>query len=638
MTGAAFAAGLALAHTAHAQRAGENTITSADDAFGSRVGNDTGVGIYDMRNARGFDPQQAGNIRVEGMYIDIQGMFGARLNRSQNVRVGISAQSYPFPAPTGIVEIGMYMPADKLTISPSIGYQTPTGMQSFTLDVATPLGDKLGTVFGVNRANSWGDGHVAGGILTMAGLFRWRPNDDWEVIPFFYNNNKLRTETNPSVFLGSTTLPPEWDRDHYYGQPWTAQRSDEQNYGVITRANIADGWRLQNGVFHTQQKRFQNDVVFYRNVQANGVGNLDVLRYPEHFAESYSGEVRLSGVFTQNRFRHTIHIGARGRDTFRRFGGGSTVSLGPATVGVYQPRPEPLFTLGTRDEDAVRQVTPGVAYVGQWAGVGEASFGVQKSFYHREYTKANTPLVTSKSQPWLYNGTISWTPTTDLAFYASYTRGVEEFGTAPDNAANAGEPMPVKQTKQIDGGIRYRLMPGVNLVAGLFKVSKPYFDRNTANIYTDVGSLVHRGAEFSLAGKVIPNLTIVGGAVLLQARVSGLPVQQGTIGRVPQGVANSLFRLSLQYDVPALKGFSVDTQVESNGAFYANRLNTLRIGSSQTLAVGARYQFNVSEVDATFRVQMQNVTNAYDWNVDPASGRLSPTVPRKYVARLSADF
>ena len=76
--------------SAHAQRADENAVTAADDAFGTRVGNE-GVGLYDMRNARGFDPQQAGNNRIEGLYFDIQGMFGNRLTKSQTIRIGLSA-------------------------------------------------------------------------------------------------------------------------------------------------------------------------------------------------------------------------------------------------------------------------------------------------------------------------------------------------------------------------------------------------------------------------------------------------------------------------------------------------------------------------------------------------------------------
>jgi iron complex outermembrane recepter protein len=328
----------------------------------------------------------------------------------------------------------------------------------------------------------------------------------------------------------------------------------------------------------------------------------------------------------------------RGRDTKRIFGGGDTVNFGASKIGVYQPIAEPAFNLGVREEDAVRQITPGVTYVGEWKGVGEFSGGLQKAFYDRNFGKLGLPPVATSSKPWLYNGTVALHPTNSLAVYAGYTRGLEEFGTAPDNAANAGQPMRAGITQQVDAGIHYRIIPGLNLVAGVFEVSKPYFDRNTVNIYGEVGSLRHRGFETSLAGKPMENVTVVAGAVFLQARVSGLPVDQGLIGDVPPGTPPSLVRINVQYDIPALSGFSVDGQVEAIGSHYANRLNTLRVPAATTLALGTRYAFTAFGAKATLRGQVLNITNAYDWSVNGASGRLSPSSPRTFSLKLAADF
>ncbi len=623
---------------AFAQRADENVVTSAEDAFGTKVGNDS-VGLYDSRNARGFDPQLAGNIRIEGMYFDQQGLFGNRLTKSTTMRIGLSAQSYPFPAPTGIADIAVHQPADHTVVSASLQYSAPKGMTSAVIDVSTPLaGDKLGMVAGVNRFRSGGEQATAGGTLTMAALFRFRPTDNAEFIPFIFSNQTFKTEVPPGIFPGGAYLPPEVDRGVFYGQKWAARRSDDRNIGIIACGTPWDNWRLQGALFQSQSERPINHVVFLRNTQANGTANLDILKYPEHFSGSYSGEVRASGIYTDGQFRHTVHIATRGRSTRRLFGGGSTQSFGPTQVGVYRGVAEPVYTLGVRDKDVVRQITPGVSYVGQWANVGEFSVGVQKSFYHRDFGKEGLAPATTSSRPLLYNGTIAWYPTRDLSFYGGYTRGLEEFGTAPDNTVNGGEPLPASLTKQIDAGLRYRIIPGVNLMAGVFQVSKPYFDRNTVNIYTNVGGLRHRGIEMSLAGKVVPNVTVIAGAVFIQARASGLTVDQGLIGNVPPGTPPRLYRVNVQYDVPQVKGFSVDGQVEVIGGHYANRVNTLRVGSAQTLSLGARYSFTVAGTHASLRLQVANVTNAYDWVVDGASGRLAPSAPRNVLARVAADF
>ena len=61
--------------TAHAQRAGENAVAEASDAFGTVVGREA-VGLYSAGNARGFSPSQAGNLRIGGLYFDLaQSLF-----------------------------------------------------------------------------------------------------------------------------------------------------------------------------------------------------------------------------------------------------------------------------------------------------------------------------------------------------------------------------------------------------------------------------------------------------------------------------------------------------------------------------------------------------------------------------------
>ena len=65
---AGFAA-LALPGLAHAQRANENAVASADDAFGSSVGLEQ-TGIYSEQDTRGFSPSKAGNARIDGIYYD----------------------------------------------------------------------------------------------------------------------------------------------------------------------------------------------------------------------------------------------------------------------------------------------------------------------------------------------------------------------------------------------------------------------------------------------------------------------------------------------------------------------------------------------------------------------------------------
>ena len=53
-------------HAAWAQRAHENVATQSGDAFGRSVGQDRS-GLYSSDDVRGFNPVDAGNVRLEGL-------------------------------------------------------------------------------------------------------------------------------------------------------------------------------------------------------------------------------------------------------------------------------------------------------------------------------------------------------------------------------------------------------------------------------------------------------------------------------------------------------------------------------------------------------------------------------------------
>jgi len=105
----------------HAQRADDNAVKSADDAFGNSVGNEN-IGLYSPFEVRGFSAIDAGNVRLDGLYFDRQTDPSTLLVPSSTMRVGISAQGYLLPAPTGIVDYQLARAGEQARISPVVGY------------------------------------------------------------------------------------------------------------------------------------------------------------------------------------------------------------------------------------------------------------------------------------------------------------------------------------------------------------------------------------------------------------------------------------------------------------------------------------------------------------------------------------
>jgi iron complex outermembrane recepter protein len=107
---------LALPLCAVAQRSDDNAVESADDAFGTSVGNEN-IGLYNPFEVRGFSAVDAGNVRLNGLYFDRQTNPTNLLVPSSTMRVGISAQGYLLPAPTGIVDYELARAGERARIT-----------------------------------------------------------------------------------------------------------------------------------------------------------------------------------------------------------------------------------------------------------------------------------------------------------------------------------------------------------------------------------------------------------------------------------------------------------------------------------------------------------------------------------------
>src|SRR5437764_3192570 len=140
---------MSLAAPAWAQRANENAVTAASDAFGTSVGNES-IGLYDPGDVRGFDPGAAGNIRMDGLYLGGLFVGNPRLLAGSTIHVGLTAQGYHFPAPTGIVDLSLRPAGTKPLLSAVLYDGIHQGLE---LDGQLPLSTTLSIAggVGVNR-------------------------------------------------------------------------------------------------------------------------------------------------------------------------------------------------------------------------------------------------------------------------------------------------------------------------------------------------------------------------------------------------------------------------------------------------------------------------------------------------------
>lgn len=227
-----------------------------------------------------------------------------------------------------------------------------------------------------------------------------------------------------------------------------------------------------------------------------------------------------------------------------------------------------------------------------------------------------------------------------LLIYAGGSRGLEEALIAPDVAVNRAEAPPAIRTRQIEAGLKVELTPRFNLVAGAFRIAKPHYNLDRALRYRQLGDLTNRGIEISLTGQLRPGVSVVGGTMLLDPRISGEAVDSGQIGPRPLGQVCSHSYITLDWRTGGGHGpLSLDTTVEGFSSRVGKAANTVFAAPRLVVNLGARVRFKSAGGGGMFliRPQLFNLFNNYGWQVS-TSGGWTYNAPRSATVQLMADF
>lgn len=591
--------------SAMAQRADENAMLEAEDAFGTSIGRET-IGLYSSSSVRGFSPTRAGNIRIDGLVFDQVWGLSNRIRLSTDIRVGISAIGTPFPAPTGIVDYTLRRPAETVQLS-VLGGADSYENAYVEADASLPLSSTLSLGLGGSSTMSNYYNGTEGFYLQGAAMLRWRPAPNLEIMPYMNRSEGFDDEGGPIFIPGGAFLPPRIQRRRFLGPQWAGYFGTASNIGLVGSWQPAEGWKLEAGAFRSLFNDRQSFAHLLVDVQPDGRADRVIFADPPLRLASTSGELRLTRTFSEGPRVHRAIASVRARDNRRRTDGSDVIDLGPTRVDAPVLDPAPTFRFSEQTLDKVRQWTGGLAWQTVWPGVGELGVGLQRTDYAKAIRIPAIGLVQTETRPWLWNANAAITLTDRLALYGGYATGLEESGIAPGNASNRNEALPAILTSQRDVGLRLALRKDLKLVAGLFDVRKPYFNLDASNRFDVLGDVRHRGVELSLAGTLAPGLTIVTGAVLLDARVTGEGVALGRVGERPVGQTDTTLQLNLNWDVPKARGLSFDMAVSHEGDIVATVDNSVSIPARTLVDLGARYRTRIGGKPITFRLTVTNL-------------------------------
>jgi iron complex outermembrane receptor protein len=600
------------------------------------------IGIYGPGGIRGFNPQSAGNVRVDGLYFDQQGGLSNRVIEGSTIRVGVSGVGYAFPAPTGIVDYDLrHADGDKptATVVTSTG---PYQARNASVDALVPLIPNelqlpIGVSYGIGTFTNYASNPGYTSYVSNFGVTpQWKPNDWLTIRGIFDWQQVTHWKTLPVIFTAGDFLPPRISRG-YYGQNWAEGSFDSENYGGIVKAQLNQQWSFAAGLFRSIADNPVSYSDLYLNTLMDGSAEHNIVGYPEQRTASTSGEARLTGRFGADAWRHEVQFMVRGRDTLALYGGADVVDVGPAAINSGAQVSKPDFTFSARTNDRTKLWSAGAAYRGQWQGHGDIGFGVQQESYRKDVTSPGIPDSHLTDRPLRFYGSGDWILRDGLTAYAGYTQGLEDSGTAPGGAANRGAILPDARTWQMDTGVRYLLTPELKLILGVFEIEKPYFNLDTNSVDRALGVQRAKGFETSVSGEVIKNLNLTAGVLLGPVKIVGPNLGAEGVGPIAFGQPHSLWVVNADYKFTTWPALSADIGVYRFGTAPGSVDNVVQNPAVTTVAIGVRYKFTIMNAPATLRVQGQNLFNAYYWNMAYSPG-FSQFPPRSVFAYLTVDF
>jgi iron complex outermembrane receptor protein len=627
----------------NAQHAADNPISAADDAYGLTLGLES-VGLYSPGLVRGFNPQAAGNVRIDGLYFDQQGALSNRVIEDSTIKVGVSEIGYAFPAPTGIVDYDLRHAGGDVPSATIIANVGPDESRGVSIDGSLPvIGSELVLPIGVStqvstQTPSYGPypGYTSN-VTSIGATPLWSPNDKITVRAIVDWQQTSNAKTFPLYFTAGDFLPPSISKG-YLGQNWAEGRNVTMNLGGIVSAQLTKIWLLKAGVFRSTNDYPVSFADQYTNIQPNGQSEHLVVGYPDQDTSSNSGEVRLTGAFLGGDWGQQLIFMARGRDTNARYGGEDVVDEGPAVIGTLVELPEPDFIYSAPTNDHTQLWSVGSAYHLDWRKRAEFEIGIQDENYRETVVAPGIPdSGMSAHLPRAYsNAAFALAPQWTL--YAGYTQGLENSGAAPNSAKNSGAVLPASKTWQIDSGIRYVVTPKFKIIAGVFELQKPYFNLDTDNVDRELGVQRAKGVELSIAGELAKYLHVNIGVLDGKVSIVGSNLAAEKVGFVAVGQPLLTYVANINYDLPWLPAASMDVSATHFGTAPASIDNGVYSPAVTLVNLGGRYQFTAFGKKSSLRLQIQNLLATKKWTTQYTPGFFQWPPPRTVFAYITTDL
>jgi iron complex outermembrane receptor protein len=464
-----------------------------------------------------------------------------------------------------------------------------------------------------------------------------------------FQDHKLN-RARPSVTIAAgLAIPTAPDASANFSQPWSYS-NERDTFGTlrgeIDLATDVTAWAAAGARRGEESNALANPTV------TNAAGDTSTYRFDNARKDSVrTGEIGIRSKLRTGSVGHSLSASASAFDQESRnayaisnFAGFASNLYSPVTVASPTPNflvggalANPLLTQKT--ELSSIAVADTMSFVNERVlltlgarrqAIKERSYNYNTGALATEYDKSSVTPVAG----------LVVKATKNISLYANYIEALSRGPTAGATALNAGEVFAPYRSKQKEIGAKYDA-GSIGMTLALFTTSQPMGMINPAtNIFGIDGEQRNRGAELSIYGTPVRGVRLLGGLTVLDAKqkrtAGGLNDGKNVIG-VPDLQTN----LGAEWDVPGVRGLSVNGRAIYTGSQYADAANTQSLPSWTRYDVGVRYIASIGNRMITIRGQIENLADRSYWASAggfPGAGYLVLGNPRTFVMSASLDF
>ncbi|MBX8484030.1 TonB-dependent receptor [Pseudomonas cichorii] len=609
--------------------------TSTDDVFKrnpfAQLYSPKTAGYASAITIRGFGGSSSLNIANDGLRFSTLADGGNFIEDTEQLEVvtGLTGFLYGPASPGGLANYVLKRPTYERYNSVTLGN---AGGENYYLhgDFGGPIDSEGKFAYRLNVLTQ--DGETALDLQKrrrqMVSLaLDWNVNDDLQIqFDASHKESQTRGLTSYWFFANEAYRPSasSLDTDKLYSQKWAFSDNQTDKAGVRAKWRLNDTFSLR-AAFAAQQYT-QEYTYTGPQIDAPGVYTQPLFAFAPLETREYSGYLFLDSQFATGSLDHKLTLGYQGNTARTLMYTDHTPSqqqtsvTGSAVSLSQQPQvSKPGYSIGhgarhLSSTSDTRNLLIGdiITFNEQWSTILGATHTQIIAYTNNFATTTTTPRKTEYDKS-LTSPSVSliYKPVPWLTTYATYIEGLQSGSVAPANAINAGTALAPQISEQYEIGAKASL--GDTLVTlALFNIEKPNAFRNTARLYVADGLQENNGLEFSVTGKVTPQLTLVSGFTLLDPEVKKSSTSAND-GNLPINVAKKLAKVYAEYDIASAPGFAITGGAFYTGKQYADEANNYTLPAFTTFDAGARYCLPLGDNSLTLRANVSNLTDKKYW-------------------------